>query len=128
MRSPDFPQRLALDLKTGRISPAIAHELVRDLRQFKRAEDGDRIRPDEYNDGTVSQYPTPFSPRDTHRPDRQPGSDAHKTLKAATQAMDTQQVVQGLQRQMGTDVGRPDDPVTLREQVEAAYRLHTGEG
>ena len=54
-----------------------------------------------------------------------------RTLERIKQRMDAGDVAAGLQRRMGTDAslayGQPDKPLSLREQLAAAHKIHGGE-
>jgi hypothetical protein len=116
----------------GKLSAEDFAHLKRDLGQFRRAEDGDRARPDLYSPESVEPsvanqhgYPTPFAPKDTHRPDRAANPEVMGYMRGINQRMEDEQITAALGERMGTDADRPLPPVTLRDQIEAAVNLHT---
>ena len=147
LMEPGLTHKLQLLIEEGRISEADARELITDIRQFRRAENGDRKLPGEYNGNPrLPTEPLPFAPLDDHRPDRQPGSDAHRVYKAAVDQIDAGTILDGLKAKMGTDANPPEastweradpnyrepapasdldaNPPSLREQVTAAATVH----
>lgn len=116
-------------------NPEAHAQIVRDIRQFRRAENGDRFRPDAINNSSVTDedrkanpawaadLPMPFAPRDTHRPDRVANPEVLAYLRQANQRLEDEQMTKGLQRQMGTDADRPLPPETLRDHIEAAVNV-----
>ena len=107
----------------------------RDMKQFRRAENGARARPDAINNSSVTDadrkanpawaagLAMPFAPRDTHRPDRAANPEVLRYLREANQRLEDEQLTDGLQRQMGTDADRPLPPETLRDHIEAAVNV-----
>jgi len=135
MTAPGFIVRLSQAVRNGAISVAVANDLITDLNQFYRAESGDRHRADTYSPERIAPtvanqagYSTPFSSRETHRPDRLPGTPVHEVLSQAVSNINTERITRHLQEQMrrsdppGTHADR-DDPPTLRDRVEAAASL-----
>ena len=123
--------RLKAVAATGRVSREDLKHLQRDLAQFRRAEDGDRARPDldspEANPSSVANqhgYPTPHMPRDTHRPDRVANPEVMGHMRNINQRLEDEQITDALQRKMGTDADRPLPPPTLRDQIAAAVSIH----
>lgn len=105
--------------------------IAREVAQFRRAEAGERARPDEYsphaNTPTLANktgLPTPYGARDTHRPDVAADPSAMNFLRDANGQIEKEQLTERLQKQMGTDADRPLPPVTLRDQIAAAADLH----
>lgn len=138
LSAPGLPARLkmlASDPEADPETQALLHEFMTDARQFARAERGDRALPGEYNGDDSQPYlPMPFAARDEHRPDRQPGSEAHRVMKAAMDQLDADQITTGLAEKLNTrsqvaaveareDAAEP----SLRERVAAAFEVHTGE-
>ena len=110
-----------------------AAELATDVRQFRRAEEGDRHRPGEYmgTDALPSQ-PMPFALRETHRPDRLPGSPAHTAMRAALDDIDREHGIEALADQMGTHTQLETihqrenaEPPSIRDCLEAAVEVCT---
>ncbi len=115
----------------GKLTAHDYAQLKRELEQFRRAEDGDRARPDLYspecNEPSVANQqglPTPYMPRDTHRPDRLANPESMAYLRGVNQQLEDEQVTDALQSRMGTDADQPLPPETLRDQLEAAVRAH----
>ncbi|MBT2336473.1 hypothetical protein J7E49_21495 [Variovorax paradoxus] len=115
----------------GKLSAQDFAHLKRELEQFRRAEDGDRARPDLYSPElseptTANQhgYPTPYIARETHRPDRAADPEVMGYLRDVNQRLEDEQITDMLQTNMGTDADRPLPPVTLRDQIEAAVHAH----
>ena len=133
--------RMQAEMLAGTLHPAVAAEMIATLRQHRRAENGDRSHPGEYNaDPGQPTIPLPFAPKDTHHPDRQPGSRAHANLEAASNRLYESEVAHDLIARMrendpatGTWArSQPDyrppsqadnSPPSLREQVSAAASL-----
>ncbi|HEX7857348.1 MAG TPA: hypothetical protein VF503_27005 [Sphingobium sp.] len=116
-------------------NPEAYQHFVRDFQQFRRAENGDRVRPDAINNSSVTDedrkaspawavdLPMPFAPRDTHRPDRAANPEVLSYLRQANQRLEDEQLTDALQRRMGTDADLPLPPETLRDNIEAAVSL-----
>lgn len=111
----------------------IAH-LARDLQQFRRAENGERARPDAINNATVEPtlankhgFPEPFMPRDTHRPDRANDAQVMKHMRELSQRAEDEGITYDLQARMGTDADRPLPEITLRDQIAAAVNVHSAD-
>lgn len=116
-------------------NPEAYQHFVRDIEQFRRAESGARARPDAINNSSVTDddrkanpawdagLAMPFSPRDTHRPDRAANPEVMAYLRDANQRLENEQLTDALQRQMGTDADRPLPPETLRDHIEAAANV-----
>jgi hypothetical protein len=122
-------------LRARDLSPELRAQLVRDLKQFRRAESGERARPDiyspEHNEPSVANkhgFPTPFGPRDTHRPDRAESPDALRHVRAINQRIEDEGTTHDLQKRMSTDADHPLPPVTMRDQIEAAVATHNLSG
>lgn len=128
LTDPGLTNRLRAALEQGNPADMEAmKELIVDVRQFRRALNGDRQRIGEYMGD--DRYPTeamPFAPRETHRPDREPGTPAHKAMRTIVENIDADHITEGLQQRMTTDAARPPDPPSLRDQVSAAFTAHTG--
>lgn len=111
---------------------ALVHELITDLKQVKRANENARSLPGAYNgDDSLPYLEMPFAARESHRPDRQPGSDAHKIMTAAVQQLDAHVIERGLASKMGTQekvaaIEQREDAQepSLRERVSAAVAVH----
>lgn len=97
---------------------------------FIRAENGDRARPDLLPDGlgykrsapTVANQhglPDPHMAPDTHRPDRTPEQIA--ALRNPVERLRTEHATEWLQEKMGTDRDLPEEPPSMRDQIEAAF-------
>lgn len=128
LTTPQLVQRMNQAIRSGQIAPEQADILYRDLTQHARAVNGNRTRPGLYNgDGSDPGHPTPFAPLEQHRPDRAPGTALAPIFDQAVENIRNEGLLDGLQKQMGTDAGKGDGPPTLRDQVEAAFTLHTGE-
>jgi hypothetical protein len=129
-------------LRFKALAPADRELVALEMMQFQRAEDGARIRPDLLPNGagfargeaTSSAanhrdssapvgYATPFSPRETHRPDRDP--ETLQRMRERTTRFHAEVEAAELQERMGTDADRPLEPPTLRDQLEAAMSIHT---
>jgi hypothetical protein len=116
-------------------NPEAYKHFVRDFQQIRRAENGERARPDAINNSSVTDedrkanpawaagLATPFAPSDTHRPDRTADPEVMRYLREANQRLEDEQLTDGLQRQMGTDADRPLPPETLRDHIEAAVNV-----
>jgi hypothetical protein len=116
-------------------NPEVYNHFARDIEQFRRAESGARARPDAINNSSVTDedrkanpawaagLATPFTPRDTHRPDRAANPEILRYLREANQRLEDEQLTDGLQRQMGTDADHPLPPETLRDHIEAAVNV-----
>ena len=109
----------------------VAH-LARDLRQFRRAENGERARPDEINNSTTEPtlankhgFPEPFMPRDIHRPDRANDRQVMKHMRELSQQFEDEGTTYDLQQRMGTDADRPLPEPTLRDHIAAAVDVHS---
>lgn len=114
------------------LSPEEIAHLARDLKQFRRAENGERARPDAINNATAEPtlankhgLPEPFAPRDTHRPDRANDRQAMKHMREISQRVEDEGVTYDLQRRMTTDADRPLPEPTLRDHIAAAANLHS---
>ncbi|MBS0450122.1 MAG: hypothetical protein JSS14_02330 [Proteobacteria bacterium] len=126
--------RLKAGAMQGQLSAADFAHLQRELGQFRRAEDGDRARPDLYSPeqnppSVANQHglPDPFMARETHRPDRVANPEVMGYLRNINQRLEDEQVTEGLQARMGTDADQPLAPLTLRDQIAAAANLHSDE-
>lgn len=93
------------------------------LQNYRNAEDGARVRPE------------PFAPRHEHDPEdayAAPGSDRQVLFnytKRMSQSIEDDQLGEMLVGQMGSDANRKPDRVSLRDQLEAAWDVHTpGQG
>ncbi|MDM0057348.1 hypothetical protein [Variovorax fucosicus] len=130
---PGVLSRLKDAAMEGKLSRDDFAQLKRDLGQFRRAEDGDRARPDLYSpdvEPSVANkhgYPTPFMPRETHRPDRAANPEVMGYMRGINQRLEDEQITAELQGRRGTDADRPLPPPTLRDQIEAAVNLHATE-
>jgi hypothetical protein len=118
--------------RARQLPPEQLSHLVRDLKQFRRAENGERARPDAINNATVKPtvanqhgFPEPFMPRDTHRPDRANDRQVMRHMRELSQRIEDEGVTYDLQKQMGTDADRPLPEPTLRDQIAAAANLHS---
>ena len=122
-------------LATGRMHPDAAMDAVLEMRQFMRAERGDRALPGEYLGRRDLPYlPMPFEPREQHRPDRLPGTPAHAAMRAAQDDIERDEVQAGLTAQMGTtaqvqaiEEREDDEPPSLHDSLAAAFEIHAGE-
>lgn len=108
--------------------------LVRDLKQFQRAENGERMRPDAINNAVVAPtvanklgYPEPFAPRDTHRPDRANDAELMTHLRQMNQRIEDEALTYDLQQKMGTDADQPLPEPDLRDQIAAAVNVHSAD-
>ncbi|BEP36698.1 hypothetical protein GmRootV59_36700 [Variovorax sp. V59] len=116
-------------------NPEAYKHFVRDFQQFRRAENGERARPDAINNSSMTDedhkanpawaagLAMPFAPRDTHRPDRAANPEVMAYLREANQRLEDEQLTDALQQRMGTDADRPLPPETLRDHIEAAVNV-----
>ncbi|SET78132.1 hypothetical protein [Variovorax sp. OV084] len=118
--------------RARQLSPAQIDHLARDLRQFRRAENGERARPDEINNSTMARsvaneygLATPFAPRDTHRPDRTSDRQVMRHMREISQRIEDETTTYDLQKRMGTDADGPLPEPTLRDQIAAAANVHS---
>jgi hypothetical protein len=121
-------------LRARQLPPEQRAYLVRDLKQFRRAENGDRIRPDAINNAAAeptvaNKYglATPFAPRDTHRPDRANDRQVMRHMRELNQRVEDEGATYDLQKRMSTDADRPLPPPTLRDQIAAAVNVHNAD-
>lgn len=121
-------------LRARQLSPEQIAHVARDLKQFRRAENGERARPDAINNATAAPtvanqhgYPEPFAPRDTHRPDRANDRQVMKHMRGISQRIEDEGTTYDLQKRMGTDADRPLPEPTLRDQIAAAANLHNAD-
>lgn len=118
--------------RARQLSPEQLAHLARDLKQFRRAENGERARPAEINNATAEPtlankngFPEPFMPRDTHRPDRANDRQVMKHMREVSQRIEDEGTTYDLQKRMGTDAERPLPEPTLRDQIAAAVNVHS---
>jgi hypothetical protein len=98
---PDFLYRLANAVRAGRISPTKAQDILTEMRQHRRAINGDRALPGDYNGRDDLPYlPMPFAIKDEFRPDRVPGTKAYTVLRQAVENADAAVLREGLAAQM----------------------------
>lgn len=128
------------------LEPDARDRFMREFRHVQRVREGSRARPDllpnggGYRQGQTSSpgnnvrsreaplgYPTPYMPADTYRPDIAADPEMVRTLEGQADRLQTEMVTAALGERMGTDADRPAAPVTLRDQLEAAYAVHTKE-
>ncbi|MDM0103745.1 hypothetical protein QTH97_02285 [Variovorax sp. J22R24] len=122
-----------------RMPPEVQTQYLAELSHMQRAEEGMRWRPDLLPNGnsyrpsepTVANrhgYPTPFAPKETHRPDHLADPEFMKHAQGVTQQFVTEQLTSEMQERMGTDADCPlPKEATLREQIEAAAAIHSQE-
>lgn len=130
-----------------RLNPTDREAVTLAIKQFDRAENGDRIRPDLLPDGfgftpgkatmpenNYSSVDRPFgwakphSERETHRPDMTEADKAE--ARSISERVSTELAVDAVQARfrdytgVGTDADRPVDtsPPSLRETLESASR------
>lgn len=120
--------------RARQLPPEQREHLVRDLQQFRRAENGERARPDAINNATAeptvaNKYglATPFAPRDTHRPDRANNREVMRHMRDLNQRIEDESTTYDLQKRMGTDADRPLPEPTLRDQIAAAVNVHNAD-
>ena len=112
-------------VREGIIPPWGAAELLTDLRQFRRAQEQERSLPGEYmGDDRLPYLAMPFAGRETHRPDRLPGSEAHDLTRRIVENKDTHDMTVALQRKMSESTpplaSDPSTEPSLREHISAA--------
>lgn len=117
---PGALSRLRHEAATGRGRPRSLQDwrmLQRGLQDHRDCDEGARTKP--------------FEKRAEHDPadvSALPGSDRHVIHdynRRMNQAVEDQQVAEALQAQMGTDATRAERAPTRREQLEAAYSIHS---
>ncbi|SFP15276.1 hypothetical protein [Variovorax sp. 770b2] len=120
--------------RARQLSPEQIAHVARDLKQFRRAENGDRARPDAINNATAeptvaNKYglATPFAPRDTHRPDRANNPEVMRHMRELSQRIEDEGTTHDLQKRMTTDADRPLTEPTLRDQIAAAVTVHNAD-
>lgn len=132
--SSNFSGNLRAAMALGHLSDEQLHDMAMDLRQFRRAEENARALPGEYmGRDDLPHRPMPFAVRETHRPDRLPGTPQHAAMRAALDDVDREHGIEQLRHQMrehaGTDEReREEDRLyeletsapSLRESLEAA--------
>ncbi|MDM0082343.1 hypothetical protein QTI17_17255 [Variovorax sp. J31P179] len=144
LSAPGLLQRYAEEITSGRMSMDQAVSQAVELRQFRRARNHDRVVQGEYNgDPTQPLIPLPFAARETHRPDRLPGTPTYEAMVAATDQIEADTITRDLIAQMAGEPStwertspdgkvtipadqyvRPAEPPsapTLRDTVQASY-------
>jgi hypothetical protein len=130
--APGFQQRLKQAVQAGVISPQGVKDLLTDLRQHRRALNGDRQLPGEYlGDDSLPYLSMPYAPKETFLPGREPGTAAYNVLRTTIDQLDASELTEGLADKLHTrekvaQIERAEDaaPPSLRESVEAAASLH----
>lgn len=149
LTAPGLAQRLEAAIQQGLLPLDVGEQLQRDLAQHARALSGDRAEPGSYlDDPALPSEPMPFMPRETHRPDRAPGTPKGRVLRQVTENLQASALTNRLQQQMNrpepstwertsndgygpatvtpvdtyqaTTPQADDPPPSLRESIEAA--------
>lgn len=97
----------------GTLSPESARHIYQRLHSFRKAEEGQR------------HEHRPFGIREQFAEDERPGTARYAQLRSVVDGIDQELLTDGLQARMGVDSQRPPDPITLRDQIEAAVEAHT---
>jgi hypothetical protein len=85
----------------GQADPAWTNEFLVELRQHRRAMNGDRSRPGEYTgDPSLPSEPLPFANREQYRPDRAPGTPDYNLMRTAVENLDAALMTGRLQARM----------------------------
>lgn len=121
----------------GALRPDQQAYIARDLAKFRRAESGQRERPDLDPHRQVTQaerdrnpawkhgLPSPFAETEQHRPDRtdKRNSETRDYLRGVANQIEAEGVAHVLGERMGTDADRLLEAPTLRDQIAAATKL-----
>ncbi|RYH67705.1 MAG: hypothetical protein EON54_03820 [Alcaligenaceae bacterium] len=116
-----------------RLNPFDRGQIAREVAHWERVREGHRAHPDllpifnstqptATGPATGTGLAMPFSGPDTHHPSLSSTQIAHGDRVFDRIAQET--MAAALQSRMGTDLDKPVDPPTLRDQVEAAFTAH----
>ena len=141
LRDYDKPGLLS---RVKRLPPFILEQMTLEVEQFRRAENGERARPDltpngfGLRRGPVTSpgnnltsrsaplgLPAPFMPPEQHRADYVDNPKQLQKMRERVERINNEGLAEALQEKMGTDADLPEEPVTLREQIEAAAEIHS---